>query len=724
MGEENQTGVVASARSPRTYAALIGASALMLAPQALAQNAGNAAEPVQLAMADSAEQIVVTGERDRIHSLNSRLGELRDAPQSISVIPRAVIEQQNATTLRDVLRNVSGISLAAGEGGVPAGDNLTLRGFSARTDIFIDGIRDFGSYTRDTFNVEQVEVVKGPSSAQTGRGSTGGYINLISKQPQLDSFVGGTVGLGTPDYLRVTGDVNVGGEDLGIAGAAVRLNLMYQDADTPGRDHVGMKRWGVAPSIALGLGTSTRAILSYLRLEQENVPDYGIPFVPAAVAAANPQLLAERPAPVDYSNYYGLLARDYEDTLTNVVTFAVEHDLSDAVRISNVTRYGHSTRDSIYSAPRFAGTTLTINADAKTRDTVDEIRLNQTNIFADFATGGLRHDLIAGVEIAEEKSRNRARTASAGPATDLYNPDPWRPYEGMITPGATTRAKADSLAAYVFDTVHLSDQWLLSGGLRLERFDVDYVSASSLGRTDDIFSWRAGLTYKPVPSLSLYAGAGSSANPSFEGLSTSTVSAAQAALKPEKSHTYEVGAKWDGLNGKLLLTGALFRIDKVNARTPSLAGDSATVLEGKQRVDGIELGATGRLTKNWELVAAYTYLDSEIRESNTPAEVGKQLLNTPRHSGSIWTTYNLPFGLEIGGGVRYVGKRYTSNSNTRAVDDYWLADATIAHDLSEQASLRLNVFNIFDEKFEDSISGGHFVPGLARSAVVTLAFRY
>src|SRR5688572_5078728 len=155
------------------------------------------------------ESITVTGKRDRIETLNSRLGDLRDAPQSISVIPREIIEQQAATTLRDVLRNVSGISLAAGEGGVPAGDNLTLRGFSARTDIFIDGIRDFGSYTRDTFNVEQVEVVKGPSSAQTGRGSTGGYINLISKQPELDSFVGGTAGVGTPEYWRATGDINV-----------------------------------------------------------------------------------------------------------------------------------------------------------------------------------------------------------------------------------------------------------------------------------------------------------------------------------------------------------------------------------------------------------------------------------------------------------------------------------------------------------------------------------
>ncbi len=723
--KQTQSGISAAARST-AYAALIGATSLSLAPQAIAAEAEAPTAGVELAMMDSADQIVVTGQRDRLNSLNSRLGDIREAPQSISVIPREVIEQQSATTLRDVLRNVSGISLAAGEGGVPAGDNLTLRGFSARTDIFIDGIRDFGSYTRDTFNIEQVEVVKGPASAQTGRGSTGGYINLISKQPQLESFVGGTLGVGSPEYWRLTGDINVGADDLGIEGAALRLNLLYHDVDTPGRDHVGTQRWGIAPSVALGLGTSTRAILSYLRLDQDNVPDYGIPFVPATNVPLVPY--AERPAPVDFSNYYGVLARDHEDTLTNVATFALEHDLSDQVRVSNVTRYGHSRRDSIYSSPRFLNTTSTlIRAQPQSRDTVDEILLNQSNIFAAFATGGLAHDLIGGFEIAREKSRNRARTVTEATPTDLFNPDPKRPYAGTVTPGATAHAKADSLAVYLFDTVTLSDQWLVSGGIRLERFEADYTPlppTPALGRTDDIFSWRAGVTYKPLPSLSLYVGAGSSANPSFEGLTSSTVTAAQAALEPEKSRTYEVGAKWDGLKGRLLLTGALFRIDKTNARTPGLPGEPDLVLAGEQRVDGIEFGATGRLARNWELVAAYTYLDSKIRESNTPAEVGKHLLNTPAHTFSLWSTYKLPVDLELGGGVRYVGSRFTSNANTREVGDYWLADATIAYDLSETASLRLNVFNIFDEKFIDQLSAGHFVPGQARSAVATLAFRF
>jgi catecholate siderophore receptor len=712
---------------------LAGGASLLGSPAAAADGAVEVAGAAAAAAAGGEQPITIIGERDQINSLNSRLGDVRDAPQSISIIPHEVIEQQAATTMRDVLRNVSGISMAAGEGGVPAGDNLTLRGFSARTDIFVDGIRDFGSYTRDTFNVEQVEVVKGPSSAQTGRGSTGGYINLISKQPHRESFISGTVGVGSPDYLRGTLDVDIGEDMTGLKGAAFRLNLLYHDADVPGRDHVGGRRWGVAPAAALGLGTATRAILSYQYLGQDNLPDYGLPFVPATVTVPELVPFHDRPAPVAHSNYYGLLDRDFEKTDTHILTFGLEHDLSDAMRVSNVTRYGRSARDSIYSSPRFLNDTTTeIRAQAQARDTVDQILINQTNLFAKFTTGGLSHDLVAGLEIAREKSRNRGWTISEASTTDLFDPDPARPYTGTIVPsGLVAHARADSVAGYVFDTIALSPQWLVSGGVRYERFDVDHIGLPSrseplpvpLSRTDTIVSWRAGLTFKPVPDFSLYAGAGSSANPAFEGLTSSNVTSAVAALEPEKSRTYEVGAKWSAANGRLLLTGAVFRIDKSNARTPGLAGEPDTVLEGEQRVDGIEFGATGRITKNWELIAAYTYLDSEIRKSNTPAEVGNRLLNTPTHTFSLWSTYRLPLGLELGGGIRYVGSRFTSNANTRQVPHYWLADATIAYDVSSQATLRLNLLNILDEEYVDSLSGGHFLPGASRSAVATLAFR-
>ena len=672
--------------------------------------------------------IVITGEKYRINTLNTRLPDLRDAPQSISVIPREVIEQQSASTLRDVLRNVSGISMAAGEGGGgPAGDNLTLRGFAARNDIFVDGIRDFASYTRDTFNIEQVEVVKGPSSAQTGRGSTGGYINLFSKQPMATTFIGGTLGVGAPGFVRTTGDFNFGGGELGLGGTAVRLNTLYQDSDTPGRDHVETKRWGLAPSVAFGLGGSTRAIASLMWLKQNNVPDYGIPFVPAAHTGLAEY--ADEPAPVDFDNYYGLLERDYEKLRGTILTFALEHDLTDSVRIANTTRYGHAKRDSIYSAPRFVNNTDNlIRPNDQSRDTVDQILLNQSNLFAEFTTGALRHDLIAGFEISREKSRNQLRDVTDGTPTDLFDPDPERPWVGTIvdTPGAVVRAKADSIAAYLFDTIDITDQLLVSGGLRYEHYESDFIGAppaAPLGRTDNNVTWRAGVTWKPIQRLSLYAGAGTSVNPSIENMTQTNVTDALAALKPERSRTYEVGAKWDGLDGRLLLNAALFRTEKLNARTDGLPGEPATVLEGRQRVDGIEFGATGRLAENWSVIASYAYLDAEVRESNDPLEVGNRLRNVPDHSGSLWTTYDLPWGVEVGGGVRYVGKRYTNELNTREIDPYWVADATVAYDINRQMTLRLNAFNLFDERFIDQVGGGHFIPGPGRSILATVSFR-
>ena len=688
----------------------------------------DAAAATEAGADDQSREIVVTGSRYRINTLNSRLPDLRDAPQSITVIPREVIEQQSASSLRDVLRNVSGISMSAGEGGGgPAGDNLTLRGFAARNDIFVDGIRDFASYTRDTFNIEQVEVVKGPSSAQTGRGSTGGYINLFTKQPMAETFVGGTLGIGAPGFIRATGDINLGGEELGLGGTAVRLNALYQDGDTPGRDYVETERYGLAPSISVGLGSSTRAIASLTWMKQDNVPDYGIPFVPATNTAL-PEY-ADEPAPVDYDNYYGLLERDYEKLQSSIATFALEHDLTDNIRLANTTRYGHATRDSIYSAPRFVSNDSTlINPQTQSRDTVDEILLNQSNLFAKFGTGTLSHDLIAGFEISEEKSRNQLRAVTPGTPTDLFDPEPTRPWHGTVEdiPGAIVRAKADTVAGYIFDTIHFSEQFLATGGIRYERYKTKYQGAPpapKLGRTDENLTWRAGVTWKPVRRLSLYAGAGTSVNPSIENMTQTNVTPDLAALEPERSRTYEVGAKWDGFDGRLLLNAAIFRTDKVNARTDGLPGEPAVVLAGKQRVDGFELGATGRLTERWSIIAGYAYLDSEILESNDPAEVGNRLRNVPDHSGSLWTTYELPRGFEIGGGVRYVGERFTNETNARRLEGYWLADATAAYDISSRLTLRLNAFNLFDKRYADQIGGGHFIPGPGRSILATLAFR-
>jgi catecholate siderophore receptor len=646
------------------------------------------------------------------------------------VIPSDMIEEQNAITLRDVLRNVTGISMQAGEGGVPAGDNLSIRGFNARTDMFIDGVRDFGGYSRDPFNIEQVEVSKGPASSYTGRGSTGGSINLSTKAPHVEGTRSGTLGVGTSAYKRGTIDLNQPLENLPVAGVAVRMNAMWTGADAPGRDEVNNQRWGLAPSIALGLGTPTRLTVSSAWLDQDNMPDYGLPWVPADNVAL--EAYRDQAPPVDFSNFYGLVDRDFEKTETGVASAQIEHEFG-SMRVRNLLRHGKTRRDSLITAPRFQSTTSTDirRTDWKSRDQDDKIVADQLSLNANFRAAGADHAVVTGIEVARETSINytRVETAPSLPLTDLYHPNPHDPYDGGLRrSGAYTDGTADSVGVYAFDTVKPTASLEITGGLRWDRFGLDYKTVDAAGqatpfqRTDEMVSWRAGIVFKPRPNGSVYTGASTSLNPSAEGLS---LSASTVTLPPEKSRSYEVGTKWDVLRNRLSLSAALFRTAKDNARTPGVnAGDPPTVLQGEQRIDGFDLGASGRLAAGWTLLGGYTYMDSEIERSNTAAEVGREFGNAPRHSFSVWTSYETRVGLELGGGVRYVGDRFSNNTNTRTAPDYWLVDAMAAYDVNQHLTLRVNANNLADERYIDRVGGGHFIPGDGRLVTMNASFKF
>jgi catecholate siderophore receptor len=647
---------------------------------------------------------------------------LLDTPRSVTVVPQEVMEERGATTLQDVFRNVSGISLAAGEGGAPMGDNLTLRGFSARTDIFVDGMRDFGTYARDPFNLESVEVIKGPASAYAGRGATGGAINLVTKTPKRDEFTAVDLSLGTDHTKRITADVNRELEGLG-EGAALRLNLMAHDSGVAGRDEVENERWGIAPSFSLGLGTPTRLTLSGLFLKQDNLPDYGHPY------------LDGRPVPVDRNNWYGLRDFDTDKSAAAHASLRLEHDLNGALTLRNQLSYGRTTHESIATAARnpdpVAGT---VSRTFKNRDSEDTIVSNQIDLIADFQAGGMKHTLVTGVELAREESSNRGRDiVSTMPDANLSNPNPNDPFAGTISPGAHADTTAKSVAAYVFDTIALNEQWELSGGLRWDRFEVDYRSldvptgaATDLDRTDTMLSWNLGAVYKPRPNGSVYLAYGTSFNPSAEGLSLASRGTSLADVKPEKSRTVELGTKWDLLGRRLGLTAAIFRTDKTNARTngDTSIGEPPFVLEGEQRVDGAELGLTGHIGERWQVLAGYTFLDSEIRKSNTPAEVGKTMPNVPRHSFTLWTTYQPMPRLELGAGAQYLSSRYANASNSNEVPDYWLFDAMAGYRLHDNVQLRLNLYNLTNEAYYGSVYGGHAVPGAGRSALLTTSFQF
>lgn len=682
------------------------------------------------ASATDLKPVHVQGEKQEELASPKFTQPLVDTPQSVTIVPAELMQAQGVTTLRDALRNVPGISMQAGEGGVPAGDNLSLRGFSARTDLFVDGIRDFGGYSRDPFNLEQIEVVKGPASAQTGRGSTGGSINLSSKTAQTETFNNIGFSVGDDNLMRATADFN---HALGET-SAFRVNLMGHDAEVNGRDHVENQRWGVAPTLAFGLGTDTEIHFSLFHLEQDNVPDYGLPWVPGTNNALPEHRNGE--APVERSNWYGILERDYEKTRTDMATVTVNHAFSETLKLENTTRWGAATRDSVITAPRFAsndGTAITRVA-PKIRDSRDSIVANVTNLTSSFETGSVRHDLVAGLELAAEKSKNRGHredpAAPATPTTDLYNPDPHGGFVPLIRdPLLTTMAESDSAAVYAFDTLTLSPNWELSGGLRWDRFKVDTLAFDTnesawakRERTDEVLSGRLGVVFKPVEDGSIYASYGTSFNPSAEGMS---LSATLADVEPEKSRTYEVGTKWNLFDDRLSLTSALFRTEKTNARTPDPIDPTLTVLTGEQRVDGFEIGVAGRITRNWTVTGGYAWLDGEVLETGDVREAaGNALGNTPDHTASLWTTYAFTDSLEAGLGVQYVGERWTNNREERQTDAYTLVDAMVSYRLNSTVALRLNGYNLANKEYIDRVGGGHYVPGAERTFMLSADFSF
>jgi catecholate siderophore receptor len=436
---------------------------------------------------------------------------LVDTPQTIATVSQETMQEQGATTLRDALRNVAGISLAAGEGGAQ-GDNLTIRGFTARNDLFIDGMRDFGSYYRDPFNTDEVEVLEGPSSVTFGRGSTGGVVNQSSKSPLMQPLIAVDADFGTDLTRRATLDLSDPLRHLGT-GAAFRLNLMGDEGDVAGRDVAENRRFGIAPSLALGTGTATRWNFSYLHQTGDDNPDYGVPW------------LFNGPAPVPHNSYYGFERGNYLRTYDDIGTARVEHDVNKHITLRDQVRYANYVRDALITEAQIpAGVTLStpLSSIAITRH---EIGVNSLETFLDeqldatirFETGFLRHNLVTGIEGGRETSDPTRPTWTNVPTTSLLEPDPQQGLSGNLSTTSVVHTTSLTAAAYVLDTVKLASRWDLTGGFRWDRFDTDYsqtvAPASAFSRVDEMPSWRAALVYKSAAAGSIYFDAGTSFNP-------------------------------------------------------------------------------------------------------------------------------------------------------------------------------------------------------------------
>ena len=675
---------------------------------------------------DASEEMVVTGETPL--DISPKFTQpLLDTPQSISVVPRELMQEQANTTLREALRNVAGVSIAAGEGGFQ-GDSLTLRGFSARNDIYVDGMRDFGSYYRDPFHLQQVEVLKGPSSSEFGRGSTGGVINQSTKLPTLQPRIGGEAFIGTAETYRATVDIDQTIPAFG-EGSAFQLSAMGNQNHVAGRDVTQNKRWGVAPSIAFGLDGPTQLTLAYFHLTANDIPDYGVPWY------------FHEPAPVDRANYYGFEEGSFLDTTADMGTIRFSHEFSPNITIRDQARYASYGRNGRITEARLPGSAtpdtpldqILVTRNQIAAESTETFLQNQLDATFQFKTGAVGHTLVSGIEVGRETSDPIRRQYSGVPTTGFLRPHPGNPFAGTATISSNVEATANTFAAYLLDTVALGN-FEVTAGFRWDRFDTDYEqtvgNAVQLSRVDEMPNWRAAIAYKPQSNGTIYFDAGTSSNPSAEALS---LSVANVDLSPEENQTFEIGTKWDLLSGQLAVRAALFQTEKLNAREPDPNDSTLQVLAGKQRVRGGEIEVSGSVTKDWRVNLAYAYLDGRLTESVAfPNAIGARLPNVPENTFRLWNMFDLPWDLQLGAGINYVSARTASSTVPndpvtgllKEAPSYVTFDAMVRRPLTEALMLQLNLYNLGNTTYYDQLHPGHIVPGPGRGALFGVAANF
>jgi len=638
----------------------------------------------------------------------------RDIPQSLTVIPESVYRDRGNASLQQALGNAPGITFAAGEGG-RIGDNFSMRGFPIYGDLYLDGIRDVAQYNRDLFNLQQIDVLRGSASMLFGRGSTGGVVNQVSKQPMRVDEYEASVTLGSYGYSRATVDLNKAVGD----SSGLRVNAMVHDADSFRGEGPHYERWGVAPSFTWGLGTQLELGLSYFYLNEENVPDFGVPY------------FQRRPLDVPVDRFYGFANGAYERYETGIATASALYRFSPDVSLRTVVRAAEYERDLWTSVPRLPGGTTSVtdstqvNRQRQARGGEESPIASQTDLNAKFKTGAMEHVLLAGMELTwEDAKRWSYAPTGAIPPTTVGDPNPYPVLPaGFFTKTRTNEVnyEANSIGLYAQDIVEFLPGWKVLLGLRWDRLDADYERAEPLGplsRTDSVVSYRTGLMYQPDSVQSYYVAYGTSFNPSAELYS---LDVRGSNTPPEKSRNFEIGGKWDLARG-LSLRAALFRTEKTNERnTDPLVADEF-LLSGRRHTDGIELEAAGRITSKWEVFAGVARMWAEIDESLNANDVGNWPLYTPPFTANLWTVYQLPHGWHVGGGFNAVGKRYGNNANTNYAPGYIRWDAMLSY-VQPRYTLRFNVLNVFDTVHYETVYQGHVIPGTSRVILGTLELK-
>jgi catecholate siderophore receptor len=709
---------------PRVLPLLVLSS--VLAPPAFA--AELAAE------ADADPTIVVTGSRDSYRTDETSTAtrtptDVDDIPQAISIVTEKQADDQAMQSIADVLRYVPGAVTSQGEG---HRDQIILRGNSSTADFFLDGLRDDVQYYRGLYNLERVEVLKGPNAMIFGRGGGGGIVNRVTKRPEAADFA--RAGASLDSWGAWTADVDV--NRAASATVSARLNAVYEEFDNH-RDFYGGRRIGLNPTLALMPGDSTRVDLGYEYADDERTVDRGVP-------SAGPGTLAAPARPLDGFDrtFFGVPGLNFASFRAHILRGQVRHEFSEALSLTSRLLYGDYDkfyRNAMAQTPvTIVGGTPQVGIEAYQDRTTRRNLFSQNDLVWQVATGPLRHVLLAGFEYGGQESRvdhvngffdSGVPTTGGGRRTfvPLGRLIAVPPVSFRSGPGERrVRSEAGILAFYLQDQISIGDHVDLVLGGRHDRFELevdDLLAGRSFKRTDSLWSPRIGLVLKPYDALSVYASYSRSYLPQ-SGDQFSSLDPTLAALEPEAFVNYELGFKWE-VRKALSLTAAVYRLDRSNTRATDPADPSRTVLTGSQRSKGFEIGLVGEIRPNWSVSAGYALQDAEIRRTTAAAPAGRKVALVPRHQASFWTRYDFTSRFGAGLGVYRQSRSFTSISNTVVLPAFTRVDAAAYFQVTDAIEGQVNVENLLgSDYFSSAFNDNNIMPGAPTSVRGTLRLRF
>jgi len=685
-------------------------ASLALAAPALADEAGDAA-------ADDSTIVVLAPEyaEGRIGSATKTDTPLRDVPQAISVVTRDLIEDASLRSIADVVRYTPGVIVGQGEG---HRDQLTIRGQNTTADFFVDGVRDDVQYFRSLYNVDRVEVLKGPNAMIFGRGGGGGVINRVSKTPRDTAFNAFAASIDSYGSGFIEGDVNATVTDA----LALRVNAFYERLDNH-RDAFDGGRFAFNPTLLWNAGEATSFLLSYEYVDDERGVDRGVP-------SARPGTIANPAGPVRgfRDAFFGIDDLNETDFNAHVVKLTSTRKFSDAVSISNKLSYGDY--DKIYTNV-FPATPVqpagTVGIEAYSDPTNRSNVFSQTDLVVKVDTGGIGHTILLGNEIGFQDTTNERRNGFFGAATRVFVPfvDPVSIPTPTFATIRATATDADVLAFYAQDQLSIGEHFEIVAGIRYDRFKLkveNLISGASFERTDDLWSPRLGVVWKPIEAASVYASYSRSFLPQ-SGDQFSSLDLTTEALKPEQFDNYEIGFKWD-IRESLSLTAALYRLDRSNTRAAGPV-PGTTVLTGEQRSKGLEIGLSGKITPVWRVSAGYALQDAEIRRTTTAAPAGRDIAQVPKHQASLWNHYDITDRIGFGVGVYHQSKSFASIGNAVVLPSFTRVDAALFVVLSDNIEAQINVENVLDEGyFPTAHNDNNISTGGPTAARLTLRTRF